>query len=59
MTNYCAAPAPLDCGFAAPTNPNFLQIPDQNPSSSTFGKYLTGNNPGQPFQAQVGIRFQF
>jgi len=59
VTNYCAGTAPLDCGFGPPTNPNFLQIIDQNPNSSNFGRLLTGNNPGQPFQAQVGVRFQF
>jgi hypothetical protein len=59
VTNYCAAPVPLDCGFGAPTNPNFLQTVDQNPASQNFGRLLTGNNPGQPFQAQVGVRLQF
>ena len=24
VTNYCAGTAPADCGFGAPTNPNFL-----------------------------------
>ena len=33
VQNYCAAPVPADCGFGAPTNPNFLQLVDQNPAS--------------------------
>jgi hypothetical protein len=59
VTNYCAAPVPADCGFGAPTNPNFLQLIDQNPTSATFGRFLTGNNPGAPLQGQIGVRFLF
>ena len=59
VTNYCATPVPLDCGFAAPTNLNFLQILDQNPASSRKGQYLLNNNPGPPRQVQLGVRFQF
>ena len=59
VTNYCAAPVPQDCGFGAATNPNFLQLIDQNPTSATFGRFLTGNNPGAPLQAQLGVRFLF
>ena len=59
VTNYCAAPVPLDCGFSAPTNPNFLSLRDKNPSSSRLGQYLLNNNPGPPRQVQLGVRFQF
>jgi hypothetical protein len=59
VQNYCAAPVPLDCGFGAPTNPNFLQLVDQNPASTRFGQLLLTNNPGPPRQLQLGIRFQF
>jgi hypothetical protein len=59
VTNYCAAPVPQNCGFAGPTNLNFLSLTDNNPSSATFGQLLTGNNPGQPFQVQLGVKFTF
>jgi hypothetical protein len=59
VQNYCSAPVPLDCGFGAPTNPNFLQIVDQNPTSTRLGQLLLNNNPGAPRQFQVGVRFQF
>ena len=59
VTNYCAAPAPLDCGFGAPTNPNFLSLTDKNPSSSRQGQLLLNNTPGDPRQIQLGLRFQF
>ena len=59
VTNYCAAPVPQNCGFDGPTNLNFLSLTDNNPSSATFGQLLTGNNPGQPFQMQLGVRFTF
>jgi outer membrane receptor for ferrienterochelin and colicin len=59
VTNYCSAPVPLDCGFGAPTNPNFLSLTDNNQTSATFGQLLTGNTPGQPFQMQLGVRFTF
>jgi hypothetical protein len=53
VTNYCAAPVPRNCGFAAPTNRNFLRVKDVN------GNYLLNNNPGAPFQMQLGARLQF
>ena len=59
VTNYCASPVPATCGFDAPSNPNFLQVIDQNPTSTTFGKYLLNNNPGEPRQVQLGLRFTF
>jgi hypothetical protein len=59
VQNYCAAPVPLDCGFGAPTNPNFLQIIDQNPTSTRRGQLLLNNNAGAPRQFQLGVRFQF
>ena len=68
VTNYCvavvppipadtAASIPRDCGFLAPTNLNFLQIRDHSLNASTFGKLLLTNNPGSPFQMQIGARF--
>ncbi len=59
VQNYCAAPVPLNCGFGPPTNPNFLQLVDQNPASTRFGQLLLTNTPGAPRQLQLGIRFQF
>lgn len=62
VTNFCAAVAgaiPRDCGFLEPTNVNFLQLRDQTANSPNFGKLLLTNNPGSPFQMQVGARFQF
>ncbi len=59
VTNYCATPIPSNCGFGAPTNPNFLSLTDQNPSSARFGQLLLNNNPGAPRQIQLGVRFQF
>jgi hypothetical protein len=59
VTNYCAGTAPDDCGFGAATNPNFLAVTDQNPSSATFGQLIRTNNPGAPRQVQLGVRFQF
>jgi Carboxypeptidase regulatory-like domain/TonB dependent receptor-like, beta-barrel len=59
VTNYCAAPVPLNCGFGAPTNVNFLSIIDNLPTSARNGKLLLNNNPGEPFQVQFGARFQF
>jgi len=59
VTNYCAGTAPDDCGFGAPTNPNFLSLTDQNPTSATFGQLIRTNSPGAPRQVQLGVRFQF
>jgi hypothetical protein len=59
VTNYCAAPVPLDCGFGPPTNPNFLSLTDQNPTSTRLGQLLLNNTPGDPRQVQVGLRIQF
>lgn len=55
VTNYCTTTGGVaaDCGFGAPTNPNFLKIRDAN------GNLLLNNNPGPPFQVQLGARFQF
>jgi hypothetical protein len=52
-TNYCSTPAPDDCGFGPPTNPNFLQARDPS------GNYITTNTPGAPRQVQLGVRFEF
>jgi hypothetical protein len=62
VTNYCSSPAPANCGFFGPTNPNFLQLRDRNPNSPRFGQLLLNNNPnafGGVFQVQLGARFQF
>jgi Carboxypeptidase regulatory-like domain len=59
VTNYCAGQAPDDCGFGPPTNPNFLSLTDNNPTSATFGQLITTNSPGAPRQVQLGVRFQF
>ena len=59
VTNYCSAPVPLDCGFSTPTNPNFLSLTDQVPTSARFGKLLLNNVPGSPRQIQLGARFRF
>ena len=61
VTNFCAS-ATATCGFLGPTNPNFLSLRDNNPSSTRFGSLLLGNNPnafGGVFQLQFGARFQF
>jgi len=59
VTNYCAAPVPLDCGFSAPTNPNFLSLTDNVPTSPRAGQLLLNNNAGEPRQVQLGVRLQF
>jgi hypothetical protein len=59
VTNYCAAPVARNCGFTTPTNPNFLQLRDMAVNSRTNGQLLLTNNPGAPFQMQLGARFQF
>ena len=63
-TTFCAPKPPAtsvsaDCGFVGPTNPNWLQVRDQNINSSRVGNLLLTNNPGPPFQMQLGARFQF
>ena len=57
-TTFCA-PATASCGFTGATNPNFLQVRDQNVASARLGNLLLSNNPGPPFQMQFGARFQF
>src|SRR5262249_20400805 len=61
VTNYCSGLTNLTtCGLqGSPTNPNFLSLVDRVPTSSTFGHILTSNNPGDPLQLQLGLRFQF
>jgi outer membrane receptor for ferrienterochelin and colicin len=59
VTNYCATTTQVNCGFLAPSNPNFLSLIDSNPTSTRFGQLLTGNLPGAPFQMQLGARFVF
>jgi outer membrane receptor for ferrienterochelin and colicin len=58
-TLYCASTTDTRCGLNGATNVNFLQLYDQRPGS-TFGKLNLLNTPGsQPFQVQLGARFQF
>src|SRR5262249_60273459 len=52
QTTYCA-PSAICCGFGAPTNPNYQKLKDAN------GNTIITNNPGVPFQVQLGARFQF
>jgi hypothetical protein len=53
-TQFCTGAILSDCGFGASArNPLFLQL--RNPD----GTFITSNNPGAPFQAQFGARFQF
>ena len=59
VTNYCAGTIASDCGFGAATNPNFLSLTDQNPTSARQGQLLLNNIPGAPRQIQLGVRFQF
>jgi hypothetical protein len=59
VTNYCARPVPASCGFDPPSNPNFLQLVDRDPASSTYGQYLLNNMPGEPRQIQLGLRVLF
>lgn len=59
VMNYCAGTAPDDCGFGPPTNPNFLSLVDNNPTSATRGQLIRTNNPGAPRQVQLGVRFEF
>lgn len=59
VANYCSGTVPLDCGFGGPTNPNFLSLTDNNPSSSTYGQLIQTNAPGAPRQVQLGVRFLF
>lgn len=59
VTNYCSTPVPATCGFTVPSNPNFLSIFDQSPTSTRLGKLLVTNTAGDTFQMQFGARFQF
>jgi hypothetical protein len=54
QTQFCVSPFPADCGFGTTgLNPTFLQTRDAS------GNFIITNNPGVPFQAQFGARFQF
>jgi hypothetical protein len=53
VRNFCSSTSALNCGFGAALNPSFRQLRDSS------GNYLTVNNPGNPFQAQLGARFYF
>ncbi|HJQ22801.1 MAG TPA: carboxypeptidase regulatory-like domain-containing protein [Blastocatellia bacterium] len=57
--NFCASTSDLTCGFTGPTNPNFLSLYENGPTSTRRGALLLNNNPGPPFQVQLGARFQF
>ncbi len=59
LAQYCSTGSQL-CGFDGITNINFLQIREQNPTSSNFGNINLDTRPGsQVFQVQLGARFQF
>ena len=64
-TNYCPASNVLAvnqrCGLDGITNINFLNLIQQTPTATNFGRLnLAGVNPGsQVFQMQLGARFQF
>jgi hypothetical protein len=60
-TNYCASTADVLCGINGITNINFLNLIQQNPTATNFGKLnISGLNPGsQVFQMQLGARFNF
>ncbi|MCE7961549.1 MAG: hypothetical protein DYH05_03535 [Acidobacteria bacterium ACB1] len=59
-TNFCSSSSST-CGLTGPTNINFLNTIQQNPSASNYGKLnLSGLNPGsQVFQMQLGARLYF
>ncbi len=52
QATYCT-PSAIGCGFGAPTNVNFRKLKDAS------GNTIITNNPGIPFQMQLGARFQF
>jgi hypothetical protein len=59
LAQYCSTGSQL-CGLNGIQNVNFLQIREQNPTSSNFGNINLGTNPGsQVFQVQLGARFNF
>lgn len=57
-TNYCSS-STATCGLSGITNINFLNIIQQNPAATNYGRLnLSGLNPGsQVFQMQLGARF--
>jgi hypothetical protein len=59
-TNYCATSNNV-CGLSGITNINFMNIIQQTPTATNFGKLnLSGLNPGsQVFQMQLGARLYF
>ena len=59
-TNFCGAINPR-CGLDGIGNINFLNLIQQTPTATNFGRLnLAGVNPGsQVFQMQLGARFQF
>ncbi len=60
VTGFCASGVTTTCGLNGIGNINFLQVRQQNPTSSTFGQINLVNNPGsQVFQMQLGARFNF
>lgn len=54
-TRYCSSSNDRECGFAGPTNSNFLQIEDSSGDLITFANFAGT----QVFQAQFGARFYF
>jgi hypothetical protein len=59
VTNYCATPVTETCGMGPATNPNFLSLVENNPTSANAGRLIQTNNPGAPRQVQLGVRFEF
>lgn len=59
-TNYCSTSNNV-CGLSGITNINFMNIIQQTPTATNFGKLnLSGLNPGsQVFQMQLGARLYF
>lgn len=51
--NYCTSGS-VSCGLSGATNTQFMQL--RNP---TTGVLLTNNTPGEPWQAQLGVRLEF
>jgi hypothetical protein len=45
--------------FTAPSNVNFLELRDQNPTSARNGQYLLYNNPDRLAKSNSGCAFSF
>lgn len=52
--------AQRNCGLAGSIlNPNFLSLRERRSGNARAGQLLLNNNPGQVFQMQFGVRYQF